>query len=85
MSPDEVKQLIESAMNTQSVEVKGDGSMFDVIVVSDDFEGKTAVKKQQLVYATVNDKISNGEIHALTIKSYTIKEWQTASKLQISS
>ncbi len=83
MNPDEIKKLIEATLNTQSVEVKGEGSMFDVIVVSDDFEGKSAVKKQQMVYASVNDKITSGEIHALTIKSYTTKEWKTASKLQI--
>lgn len=85
MNPDEIKEMIEAALNTQSVVVTGDGSMFDVIVVSDDFEGKTAVKKQQLVYACVNKKITSGEIHALSIKSYTSKEWKTASQLQISS
>ena len=85
MNPDEIKEMIEATLSTQSVAVTGDGSMFDVIVVSDDFEGKTPVKKQQMVYACVNEKITSGDIHALTIKSYTAKEWKTASQLQISS
>jgi len=85
MSPQEIKELIEAALNTSEVEVNGDGSMFDVRVVSNDFEGKTPVKKQQMVYATVNDQITKGEIHALTIKAFTEKEWQTASKLTISN
>lgn len=84
MIPQEIKELIEQALNTSEVEVKGEGNMFDVIVVSNDFEGKMPVKKQQMVYATVNEQIKNGEIHALTIKTYTEKEWQTASKLRIS-
>jgi len=84
MTPQQIKEMIEGALDTSKVEVKGDGSMFDVIVVSNDFEGKMPVKKQQMVYATVNEHITSGEIHALTIKAYTEKEWQTASKLRIS-
>ena len=84
MSPQEIKALIEAAIDTSVVEVKGDGNMFDVIVVSNDFEGKMPVKKQQMVYAPVNEYITKGDIHALTIKAYTEKEWQTASKLRIS-
>ncbi|MFK5984193.1 MAG: BolA family protein [Pseudomonadota bacterium] len=83
MNPEEIKLLIEAGLNTQTVEVSGEGSMFDVIVVSDDFEGKMPVKKQQMVYATVNEKITSGEIHALSIKTFTEKQWQTASKLKI--
>ncbi len=83
MTPQEIKQLVEASINAQTVEVSGEGTMFDVTVVSNDFEGKLPVKKQQMVYASVNDKISSGEIHALTIKTFTEKEWQTASKLKI--
>jgi len=83
MNIQEVKELIESGITANTVEVKGEGNMFDVIVVSNDFEGKMPVKKQQMVYATVNDKIASGEIHALTIKTYTEKQWSTASKLKI--
>ncbi|MFK5892453.1 MAG: BolA family protein, partial [Pseudomonadota bacterium] len=84
MIPQEIKTLIEAGLNSHEVEVNGEGNMFDVTVVSNDFEGKSLVKKQQMVYATVNKQISNGDIHALTIKTFTEKEWQTASKLKIS-
>jgi len=84
MSPQEIKELIEATLDTSEVEVKGDGGMFDAIVVSNDFEGKMPVKKQQMVYAAVNEQITKGEIHAITIKTYTENEWQTASKLRIS-
>lgn len=83
MTIDEVKSLIEQGMKAQQVKVSGDGSMFDVLVVSEQFEGLTPVKKQQLVYATVKPQIASGDIHALTIKAYTPSEWSTASKLQI--
>ena len=85
MTPQEIKELIEAGfLNSHEVEVNGEGNMFDVTVVSDDFEGKSSVKKQQMVYAVVNDQIRSGEIHALSIKTFTEKEWLTASKLKIS-
>ena len=83
MTTDEVKALIEAAIESAQVTVNGEGSMFDTTVVSDRFEGLTPVKKQQMVYAAVNAQIASGEIHALTIKAYTPSEWETASKLQI--
>lgn len=83
MTIDEIKKLIESGIESAQVTVTGDGGMFDTTVISDKFEGLSQVKKQQMVYATVNSQITNGDIHALSIKAYTPEEWRTASKLQI--
>lgn len=83
MTTDEIKTLIEAAIESSQVTVNGEGGMFDTTVISDKFEGLTPVKKQQMVYAAVNEHIASGEIHALTIKAFTPAEWQTASKLQI--
>lgn len=85
MNPDDVKQQIAGELPECEVTVTGDGSHFEAIVVGEVFAGLTQVKKQQLVYATVNDLITSGELHALTIKAYTPEEWAKASKLQISS
>lgn len=52
-------------------------------MVSPDFEGLSPVKKQQMVYGTVTDRITSGELHALTIKAYTPDEWEKARELQI--
>ena len=85
MNPDDVKQRISAELPECEVSVTGDGSHFEAIVVGEVFAGMTAVKKQQLVYAPLNDLITSGELHALTIKTYTPEEWEKASKLQISS
>jgi len=85
MNPDDVKQRIVADLPECEVSVTGDGSHFEAIVVGEVFAGLTPVKKQQLVYASVNDLITSGELHALTIKAYTPEEWAKASKLQISS
>ena len=84
MDPEEVKKMIEAGLPGCEVTVKGDGSHFDAVVVGGVFAGQTPVKRQQLVYATVNDHITSGQLHALSIKTYTPDEWQTAKKLQIS-
>ena len=83
MTADEVRVQIESGIESAQVKVSGENGMFDAVVVSKDFFGLSPVKKQQMVYAAVNDQIVSGEIHALTIKAYTPDEWHTASKLQI--
>ncbi|MBF0266000.1 MAG: BolA family transcriptional regulator [Gammaproteobacteria bacterium] len=84
MTPEKVKELIAKNFAGDEIEVSGDGSMFDARIVSQQFEGLSLVKKQQLVYKAVNDYITSGEIHALTMKTFTPAEWKTASKLQVS-
>jgi len=84
MEPDQVKQLIEASLTGCNVTVTGEGSHFDATVVGEVFAGLSPVKKQQLVYATVNEQITSGEVHALTIKTYTPDEWEKASKLSVS-
>jgi len=84
MDPEEVKQLILAGLPDCEVMVKGDGSHFDAIVIGEVFAGKTPVQQQKLVYATVNDRITSGELHALSIKTYTPEKWATAKKLQVS-
>ncbi len=84
MDPEEIKRLIQAGLPNCEVMVKGDGSHFDAIIVGEVFAGKSLVKQQQLVYATVNDRIRSGELHALSIKTYTPAEWETARKLRVS-
>jgi acid stress-induced BolA-like protein IbaG/YrbA len=84
MQPDEVKTLIEAGLPGAEVQAKGDGSHFDVIVVSAQFEGKSMVEEQKMVFAALGDKITSGAIHAINIKAYTPDEWKTASKMQVS-
>ena len=76
MSPDDVKKLIESGIPGSQAMVSGEGCNLSVTVVSDAFEGKSMVQEQKMVYATVNQLISTGQLHALGIKAVTPAEWQ---------
>lgn len=84
MEPVDVKQLIKAGIPDSEVIASGDGSHFDVTVISSVFEGKSMVEQQRMVYASLGDSITSGEVHAINIKAYTPDEWQRASKLQIS-
>lgn len=53
-----------------------EGSHLQVVIVSQVFEGLSPIKKQQRVYAALNEKISSGEIHAVNMKTLTPAQWQ---------
>jgi acid stress-induced BolA-like protein IbaG/YrbA len=81
MNPEDVKALVESGIEGARVTVQGSGDRFDIRVVSDAFEGQTPVRKQQLVYGCINDKIADGTIHAVNIQTYTEAEWEKAERM----
>ncbi len=75
MTPQEIKILIEAGIEGCEAIVNGDdGTHFDSIIISDKFEGLSLVKKHQLVYQALGDKMK-AEIHALSIRPLTRKEW----------
>ena len=75
METSEVKSIIEAGIGGCEATVTADGSKYTAIVVSDEFEGKTMLAEQKMVFALVNEHIQSGAIHALTIKAYTPAEW----------
>ncbi len=77
---EQIKTLVEAALTPEHLEVTGDGSHFQVTVVSEIFEGLRPVQRQQKIYALVSDQIADGSLHALSIKTYTGDEWKKASK-----
>jgi len=83
MEPELIKQLIEAKLSDCDISVTGENGHFEVRAVGEVFADKSMVAKQQLIYATVNEHITSGAIHALTIKTYTAAEWEKAQKLQV--
>jgi len=83
MTPEELQSLLTEGMEGATVTADGDGSHFQVTVVSNQFDGLRPVKRQQLVYSLLTEHITSGDLHAIGIKAYTEVEWKTASKLQI--
>ncbi|ADZ91041.1 BolA family protein [Marinomonas mediterranea] len=75
MNAGEVKALLESKIEGCQVYADGEGCNFQLVVVSDQFEGLNTVKRQQLVYSHLQDAISSGAIHAVTMKTYTLAQY----------
>ena len=74
MAPEEIKKMIENGISASFVDVTGDGTHFEAIIVSDDFEGKTLINRHKLVYQTLGDAMEE-KIHALSLKTYTTQQW----------
>lgn len=71
MQADQIKAKIENAVPDSQVEVQIEGNHVHVRVVSPAFAGLSPVKKQQMVYAVLNDQIASGEIHAVHMQTLT--------------
>ncbi|MBK8639525.1 MAG: BolA/IbaG family iron-sulfur metabolism protein [Chromatiaceae bacterium] len=69
MEIEAVAQLIRAGLPDAQVQVTGDGSHFEALVVSAAFLGKGPLERQRLVMATVRPQLESGELHALSIKA----------------
>lgn len=77
VTPESIQLDIARNMATGYLTVTGDGQHFEATVVSDEFAGKSRIGRQQLVYKTLGDRMK-GEIHALSMKTYTPEEWENS-------
>lgn len=78
VTPESIQQGIAQGMATEHLSVSGDGQHFEAVVVSKEFTGKNRIQRHQLVYQTLGERM-RGEIHALSMKTYTPEEWSQAS------
>ncbi len=79
MDPGELKDLIAAGLESSFLEVSGDGRHFEAVVVSSAFEGQSILKQHRLVYAALGDRFDTEAVHALTIKTYTPRQWEERS------
>ncbi len=70
-----VEGMIKKGLQDAEVILDGEGCSFSVIVISSQFDNCTLLKKQQMVLDTVKEPLATGELHAITIKTYTPDEW----------
>ncbi|MFT3817403.1 MAG: BolA/IbaG family iron-sulfur metabolism protein [Rubrivivax sp.] len=70
---DQVRDYIAAALDCTLLEVEGDGRHFFATIVSAAFEGLPRVRRHQLVYAALGERMRE-EIHALSMKTLTPAE-----------
>ena len=66
---EEITRRVVDAIADATVSVAVDGNRAMIDVVSPVFSDLSRVKKQQLVYACIEDLIASGVLHAVTIKA----------------
>ena len=75
LSPSHLEVINESASHNVPV---GSESHFKVVIVSDKFNGLSAVKRHQSIYAVLANEL-RGPVHALAIHAYLQSEWSATS------
>jgi len=75
MTAEELKRRIESGLPGATALVSTpDETHFEAVVVAQQFAGRRAVARHQLVYAALG-AIVGREIHALSLAVHTPEEW----------
>ena len=72
-----IEDSIRRGIDCRHLEVRGDGAHFEAIVVSEAFAGLARVRRHQLVYGALGDRMRE-EIHALSMRTLTPEEWAAA-------
>jgi acid stress-induced BolA-like protein IbaG/YrbA len=80
VTAESIKSQIEAGMPCELVHVEGDdGYHFSAIIVSAEFQGKNIVRQHQMVYSALGDRMKQ-EIHALSMKTFTLEQWAVSSQ-----
>ena len=72
-TPEDIQRTIEAGLACDHIAVDGDGQHFQALIVSAAFEGLSRVKRHQLVYGVLGDRM-RAEIHALSMQTLTPAE-----------
>ena len=78
MDANQITTLLDAELTECQVTVDGGDGKYLVTVVGDVFEGLNAVKRQQTIYKILNEHITSGAIHAVTMNLMTANESQAS-------
>jgi len=70
-----IKNIIKNSFSNADIQVEGDGYHYTLRVIMPEFQDKSRMQRQQLIYRLFAEQITNGSLHALSIKTYTPDEW----------
>ena len=74
VTPQSIEQSIAAGLPCDHLTVSGDGAHFEALIVSAAFAGLSRVRRHQLVYAALGDRM-RAEVHALSMTTLTPDEW----------
>ena len=74
MTLEEVQKKLELGIEKSEVTMEGDGCNCSAVIVSPIFEGLSLLQRQRAVLGVVKEEIKSGELHALSVKTFTPSE-----------
>lgn len=77
VTPESIKTSIAAGLSCEHLEVRGDGRHWEAVIVSPAFEGLSRVRRHQLVYAALGERMRE-EVHALSMTTLTPAQWAAA-------
>lgn len=78
MDASQITTELNAELSDCQVTVEGSDGKYFVTVIGDVFEGLNAVKRQQTIYKILNEHITSGAIHAVTMSLTTVTESQAS-------
>ncbi len=69
---------IQNAVPNADISLEGEGCQFTAVVASPSFEGLSQVRRQQQILAGLKPWLETGELHAVTLRTYTPQELEQA-------
>jgi acid stress-induced BolA-like protein IbaG/YrbA len=78
MQNQQLVQTLQTEFPDAHIEVEGDGYHYQVIIVSAKFKEKSRVLRSQMVYQSLGAAITQGDLHAISMKTFTPEEWEAS-------
>ena len=78
MLENKIKKILENKIKNSQIFVRdmtGNNNHFNLIVISNIFEGLTLIEQHKIVYKALDSLITK-EIHALQLKTITLEQWK---------
>ena len=83
MSPQELKSKLETlapSTRAEVVDLTGTQDHYQATIISPIFQGKMMIDQHRLVMNLMQKDIDSGEVHALTLKTYTPEQYEKFGK-----
>jgi stress-induced morphogen len=80
MTPEQLKSRIETlgtGTEAQVMDLTGTLDHYQAVVISPIFQGKMMIEQHRIIFNLVQTEMSSGEIHALTLRTFTPEQYKT--------
>lgn len=78
MTENKIKKILKDKLEDAEIflqDMTGEKNHFNLIIISNQFEGLSLIEQHKIIYNALGDMITN-EIHALQLKTLTWEQWK---------